>query len=183
MRGLATCGRTGPSEGGAASGSGVPALPGARSPHLRDRLGASGPPARRLLLSDGDMAPVAQLWSMGTTAPSSSGSGRRLPRSSGHESFLSRNSVSSSKPEAYLTQPCLPRPAFKQILEGFDLLSCQRRWPQKALPSARPLHPKSCLPQHKRAARRTKYSNVGPHINPGLFPCILGRRLPHPQLW
>ena len=110
--GLATCSGTGRSEGGAAGGSGV-AAPGSKVCSAQVQLGVLGSPALRLLLSAGFGARVARLWSAGTTAPWSSGSGRRLPRSSGHESFLNRNSVSSSssEPEPHIAQPCPPLPA------------------------------------------------------------------------
>lgn len=71
---LATGSRTGPSEGEdrsgegeAASGSGVPALRGARSPQLRYRWGVSGSPALTLLLAVG----VCTLWGhgLGGSAP------------------------------------------------------------------------------------------------------------------
>nr|XP_025727333.1 uncharacterized protein LOC112823769 isoform X2 [Callorhinus ursinus] len=112
--------------------------------------GTQAPPERWGHAGSGDVARVAQRRPRVTTAQSSSGQGGRLPLSRGHRSFLNRASVSSSRPEAepYITQLCLPLPAFKQIPEV--VTAELSGWgPRKAPRSARPLRPKACPPQHK----------------------------------
>ncbi|XP_027971645.1 uncharacterized protein LOC114218662 [Eumetopias jubatus] len=100
-----------------------------------------------------------RVWGRGSGGPAPAagdhcpvvvGAGGRLPLSRGHRSFFNRASVSSSRPEAepYITQLCLPLPAFKQIPEV--VTAELSGWgPRKAPRSARPLRPKACPPQHK----------------------------------
>ncbi|KAF3820540.1 hypothetical protein GH733_013716, partial [Mirounga leonina] len=130
--------------------------------------GTQAPPEWWGRSGSGDVARVARRQPRVTTAQLSSGGGvGRAPAT-----FQGPRKLPQPEAEPYITQPCLPLPAFKQIPEAVTAeLSGWGPWKEGASLSAASA-PEVLPSSAQRAARRA----LDPYLSPGLFPCILAQR-------